>query len=96
MTSPKKELFLDRWQEQLGVPVLHGVGGSFDVVAGKVRRAPERWQRMGLEWAYRLVQEPRRMWRRYLVTNTLFLGLLLKELVRRTPPRTASPQRTKS
>lgn len=80
MSSPKKEAFLARWSDELQVPVCHGVGGSFDVLAGKVRRAPQAWQRLGLEWLYRVLQEPRRMWRRYLVTNTLFCGLLLREL----------------
>jgi len=96
MTSPKKERFLSRWKDQLGVPVCHGVGGSFDVLAGKVRRAPLRWQRLGLEWLYRVKQEPRRLWKRYLVTNTRFCGLLLAELarqymarVRRSVPRGA-------
>lgn len=83
MTSPKKERFMARWGKRLGVPVIHGVGGSFDVFAGKVRRAPERWQRLGLEWLYRLQQEPRRLWRRYLVTNTLFTLMTGQELFRR-------------
>ena len=73
ITSPKKEIFLGSYGEKLNVPVLHGVGGSFDVMAGITKRAPLRWQRMGLEWAYRLVQEPRRMWRRYLTTNSAFI-----------------------
>ena len=83
ITSPKKEQFLARWSEKIKVPVCHGVGGSFDVMAGKVERAPESWQRLGLEWLYRLKQEPRRLWRRYLVTNTLFCWLVLKEKVRK-------------
>jgi N-acetylglucosaminyldiphosphoundecaprenol N-acetyl-beta-D-mannosaminyltransferase len=78
ITSPKKEQFLARWGERIGVPVLHGVGGSFDVLAGKVQRAPETWQRLGLEWLYRVKQEPRRLWRRYLVTNTIFVGMVFK------------------
>lgn len=82
MSSPKKECFLARWAAALDVPVLHGVGGAFDVLAGKVRRAPQGWQRLGLEWLYRVLQEPGRLWRRYLVTNTLFAGLLLAELLR--------------
>ena len=81
MTSPRKEQFLARWSPRLGIPVCHGVGGSFDVLAGKVRRAPAVWQRLGLEWLYRVKQEPRRLWRRYLVTNTLFAGMLATELV---------------
>jgi len=83
MTSPRKERFLSRWSGRLGVPVCHGVGGSLDVLAGHVKRAPERWQRLGLEWLYRVMQEPRRLWRRYLVTNSIFVGLVLAELARR-------------
>lgn len=85
MTSPKKEQFLARWSDRLSVPVCHGVGGSFDVLSGKVERAPEWWQRLGLEWLYRVKQEPRRLWKRYLVTNTLFCSLVLKEFVRHFP-----------
>jgi N-acetylglucosaminyldiphosphoundecaprenol N-acetyl-beta-D-mannosaminyltransferase len=91
MVSPKKETFLATYGDRLNVPVLHGVGGSFDVLAGVTRRAPRSWQRLGLEWAYRLVQEPRRLWRRYLVTNTEFLGLTLRELVRPTPLYSRQP-----
>jgi len=83
MTSPKKEKFLARWRTKLGAPVCHGVGGSFDVLAGKVQRAPPGWQRLGLEWLYRVKQEPRRLWRRYLVTNTVFCGLVAAEVFRR-------------
>ncbi|HEY5907574.1 MAG TPA: WecB/TagA/CpsF family glycosyltransferase [Vicinamibacteria bacterium] len=82
MTSPRKERFLARWSGRLGVPVCHGVGGSLDVVAGKVERAPESWQRLGLEWLYRVKQEPRRLWRRYLVTNSVFAALVFVELLR--------------
>ena len=70
--------------ERLGVPFAMGVGGSFDVVAGHVRRAPVWVQRIGCEWVYRVVQEPRRMWKRYLVGNTTFVWLTLKELLRRS------------
>lgn len=84
MTSPKKENFLARWSGTMGVPVCHGVGGSFDVYAGKVQRAPEAWQRLGLEWLYRVKQEPRRLWRRYLVTNTIFLRMVLAAMLKRT------------
>jgi N-acetylglucosaminyldiphosphoundecaprenol N-acetyl-beta-D-mannosaminyltransferase len=81
MTSPLKERFQQRWGEVTGVSVLHGVGGSFDCVAGKVQRAPEWVQRASLEWAYRIYQEPRRMWRREGIGNLLFVGLLLWHLV---------------
>jgi N-acetylglucosaminyldiphosphoundecaprenol N-acetyl-beta-D-mannosaminyltransferase len=56
----------------------HGVR-SFDVMAGKVKRAPEAWQRCGMEWLYRVLQEPGRMWRRYLTTNSLFMWMLGRE-----------------
>jgi N-acetylglucosaminyldiphosphoundecaprenol N-acetyl-beta-D-mannosaminyltransferase len=87
MTSPKKENFLGRWADRLPVRVYHGVGGSFDVMAGKVSRAPALWQGLGLEWLYRVKQEPRRLWRRYLVTNTLFVALVLRELFSRSSVR---------
>lgn len=78
ITSPKKEQFMARWNDLMKVKVVHGVGGSFDVMAGKVQRAPEVWQKYGMEWLYRVKQEPRRLWKRYLVTNTLFMWLVLK------------------
>lgn len=83
MTSPKKEHFLARWNDLIDVPICHGVGGSFDVYAGLVKRAPLLWQRLGFEWLYRVLQEPRRLWKRYLVTNTLFLVLTARHLLRR-------------
>jgi N-acetylglucosaminyldiphosphoundecaprenol N-acetyl-beta-D-mannosaminyltransferase len=86
MTSPKKENFLGDFGATLNVPVLHGVGGSFDILAGITKRAPVRWQRLGLEWLYRVLQEPGRLWRRYLITNVTFIALVLRELVRRQPP----------
>ncbi len=78
ITSPKKENFINRWRDQLGVTFVMGVGGTFDVVAGKVKRAPLWMQKWGLEWLYRVIQEPRRMWKRYLVTNSKFAWMLLK------------------
>jgi N-acetylglucosaminyldiphosphoundecaprenol N-acetyl-beta-D-mannosaminyltransferase len=81
MSPPKKEMFLGAWADRMGVPVCHGVGGAFDVVAGKVKRAPGVFQALGMEWLYRVLQEPRRLWTRYLVTNTLFCGLVVQELL---------------
>jgi N-acetylglucosaminyldiphosphoundecaprenol N-acetyl-beta-D-mannosaminyltransferase len=81
MTSPKKERFLCDWSRTMQVPVCHGVGGAFDVVSGTVKRAPRLMQRLGLEWAYRIMQEPGRLWKRYLVTNTVFCWLLFLEIV---------------
>ena len=84
MTSPKKEIFMKKWGPVMGVPVCHGVGGSFDVMAGVTRRAPRWMQRSGLEWFYRVMQEPGRMWKRYLITNTRFVGLVLADLLGRS------------
>jgi N-acetylglucosaminyldiphosphoundecaprenol N-acetyl-beta-D-mannosaminyltransferase len=83
ITSPKKERFMAKWADYMGVPVVHGVGGSFDVAAGLVERAPESWQKLGLEWLYRVKQEPRRLVKRYLVTNSLFMVMLAREKFRR-------------
>jgi N-acetylglucosaminyldiphosphoundecaprenol N-acetyl-beta-D-mannosaminyltransferase len=77
--SPQKELWLSRHLHDLGVPFAMGVGGSFDVVAGKVTRAPRWVQNAGFEWAWRLGQEPRRMWRRYLFSNAAFVRSLARE-----------------
>lgn len=88
MSSPRKEKFLGYYAVSLQVPIMHGVGGSFDILAGKTKRAPLAWQRMGMEWAYRLLQEPRRMFARYLRTNIVFVGLTLAEWVRPQRPRT--------
>ena len=81
MSSPRKEYFVGEHGESLGAPFVMGVGGSIDVVAGITRRAPVLMQRMGLEWLYRLLQEPRRMFRRYAVTNSRFAGLVARELL---------------
>jgi len=78
ITSPKKENFINRWRDHLGVTFVMGVGGTFDVVAGKVKRAPVWMQKCGLEWFYRVLQEPRRMWKRYLVTNSKFAAMLMR------------------
>lgn len=80
MGTPKKELFLADWAPHTLATVSHGVGGTFDVYAGKVKRAPGWMQRVGLEWFYRVLQEPRRMSKRYLVTNTRFVMLLVSAL----------------
>lgn len=78
--SPQKEEFLNYAKTKIKRHiVIMGVGGSFDVLSGKIRRAPAWMQGYGLEWLFRLVQEPRRMWRRYLSTNSKFALLLLQE-----------------
>ncbi|HEX8004625.1 MAG TPA: WecB/TagA/CpsF family glycosyltransferase [Mycobacteriales bacterium] len=77
--TPRKERFLARHMDALGVPFQMGVGGSFDVVAGVVTRAPRWMQKAGLEWTWRLLHEPRRMFRRYLVGNSRFVWLTCRE-----------------
>lgn len=77
--SPKQELFLHKWKKEMQVPFVMGVGGSFDVTAGVLKRAPRWMQDSGLEWLFRLAQEPRRLWRRYLVEDMAFYRLVWRE-----------------
>ncbi|MFG2968206.1 WecB/TagA/CpsF family glycosyltransferase [Streptomyces sp. NPDC048288] len=95
MTSPKKEIFTAAHGARTGARVVHGVGGSFDILAGVTKRAPESWQRLGMEWLYRALQEPRRLGRRYLTTNASFLLMTARELLRPAPPATASANRSR-
>ncbi len=83
MPSPFKELWAAEHLDEFGADLVLGVGGSFDVLAGFVRRAPKPLQRIGLEWAWRLACEPRRMWKRYAVTNAWLARRVVSELVRR-------------
>ncbi len=84
--APKQELWIHESRSALAPAVLLGIGASLDFVAGSVRRAPLWVSRNGLEWLYRLAREPRRLWRRYLVRDPRFLGVLLGELRdKRTP-----------
>jgi len=76
MPTPRKERFLRRYRSELAPSFVMGVGGSFDVYGGKVSRAPKLVQAAGLEWLYRVLQEPRRLWRRYYDTNRAYAGLL--------------------
>ena len=77
--SPKQEIWMSRNFEAAGVPVILGVGGSFDFVAGRQRRAPRLVQRVGLEWLWRLCHDPLRLWRRYLVRDVKFFALVWRE-----------------
>jgi N-acetylglucosaminyldiphosphoundecaprenol N-acetyl-beta-D-mannosaminyltransferase len=86
MPSPNKEIWAHRHRNALGAAVIIGVGGSFDVLAGHVRRAPRAIQAAGLEWLWRLIMEPRKLWRRYLRTNPAFVGLILRQLLDRGRP----------
>jgi len=83
ISSPKKEQFLGRWQAEMKIPFAMGVGGTFDVAIGLVKRAPLWMQKSGLEWFYRFLQEPRRMFRRYFIEDMAFIWLLIKEAARR-------------
>ena len=83
ISSPKKEYFLNTYISKMNVPFSMGVGGSFDVIAGKKSRAPLLLQKCGLEWFWRLMQEPRRMWKRYLIGNVIFIWLVIKELFKK-------------
>lgn len=80
MGSPLQEYWLESHSSELGVPFCMGVGGSFDVLAGDLPRAPLWMQKHGLEWLFRLLQEPTRLWRRYLRTNSVFAWLVWKEI----------------
>lgn len=85
MTAPKQEKWLhDHWQELRIRCHTGAIGAVFDFYAGTVQRAPRKWIDAGLEWLYRLLKEPRRTWRRYLIDNPRFVWLVLKE-------RTSSP-----
>ena len=89
MPCPRKEIWCHKYRNELHTPVILGVGGSFDVLAGCVRRAPKWMQRSALEWLWRTLMAPRKLWRRYLVTNSQFLVSLAKALlsgVRRSVP----------
>jgi N-acetylglucosaminyldiphosphoundecaprenol N-acetyl-beta-D-mannosaminyltransferase len=83
MPSPFKETWCERHRERLEVPVIMGVGGSFDVLAGFIKRAPRWTQSLGLEWFWRLLMEPRKLWKRYLTTNSEFIWLAGREIIAR-------------
>ena len=81
---PRQEAWAFEYREALSMPVV-AVGAAFDFHSGSLPQAPELLQRVGLEWAYRLLQEPRRLWWRYLRTNTVFLALAARERVSPRP-----------
>lgn len=86
MASPMKERLADAWKGQVRASIIQGVGGSFDVMAGLVSRAPRWMQRAGLEWLYRVIQEPRRMFWRYAKTNGQCLWIFTRSWVRAHAP----------
>jgi N-acetylglucosaminyldiphosphoundecaprenol N-acetyl-beta-D-mannosaminyltransferase len=85
MPSPFKDIWCERHRDRFGVKLVMGVGGAFDVLAGMVPRAPRWMHATGLEWAWRLMLEPRRLWRRYLVGNCRFIWLVFRERLRGRP-----------
>jgi N-acetylglucosaminyldiphosphoundecaprenol N-acetyl-beta-D-mannosaminyltransferase len=86
LETPAKETFLARHRDRLGIPFVMGVGGAFDIAGGLRKRAPRWMRRAGLEWLYRLAQDPRRLARRYVVGNTVFTWLVVRELAGRLRP----------
>ena len=82
MGSPTKEEIADHYRIAFGATIIQGVGGSFDVMAGLVQRAPVWMQKIGMEWLFRVIQEPRRMFWRYAATNAVFLKVFLIALIR--------------
>jgi len=83
--APKQEKWSAAHLEALGVPLICCTGAAFDFAAGVVRRAPLWMQRMGLEWMFRLLHEPKRLWRRYLVDFLIFIPIVISEWARKTP-----------
>jgi len=83
---PYQERWMARLLNKLNAPVLVGVGAAFDFHTGLVKQAPRWMQQTGLEWVFRLMMEPRRLWRRYLIGNSVFLWLLLRQALGRRPP----------
>lgn len=83
MSSPKKELFFESYRFKLKAKYILGVGGYFDIMSDLIKRAPRWMQDIGLEWFFRLLQEPRRLWKRYLIGIHQFFWLVLKEKIRR-------------
>lgn len=80
--APKQEIWMYENYKKLNRGVMIGIGAGFDYLAGNTKHAPEWMKNLALEWVYRLIQEPRRLWRRYLVTNTLFLWYVFLEFTR--------------
>ncbi|HEY6169879.1 MAG TPA: WecB/TagA/CpsF family glycosyltransferase, partial [Verrucomicrobiae bacterium] len=80
LSTPKQERFMAEYLPKLDVTLMVGVGAAFDFHSGRAKQAPRWMQRCGLEWFYRLCCEPRRLWKRYLKNNPLFLGRALLQL----------------
>ena len=83
MSSPKKELFFESYGHKIHARYILGVGGYFDILAGQIKRAPRWMQNSGMEWFFRLMQEPRRLWKRYLIGIHQFIWLVTREKFRK-------------
>jgi N-acetylglucosaminyldiphosphoundecaprenol N-acetyl-beta-D-mannosaminyltransferase len=83
MASPKKEIWILKYRDRVKASVIIGVGGLFDVIAGKIPPAPDWMKDHGLEWFFRLIHDPRRLWKRYTIGNSHFLLLVLKDWILR-------------
>ncbi len=81
ISSPKRELFMIRNKEKLNVPLIIGVGGMIDILGGKTSEGPDWLLNCGLMWCYRLALEPRRLWKRYTITNFQFLWMIFKQAI---------------
>lgn len=81
LSTPKQERWMFEHRPKLRVPVAIGVGAAFDLNSGRTKQAPSWMQEHGLEWAFRLVQEPRRLWRRYLIYGPEFAWNVITELL---------------
>lgn len=79
LTAPKQDIWIAQHKQLLRVPLSIGIGGAFEVMAGRVPRAPKWMHGAGLEWLYRLIQEPKRMYRRYLIEAPLFIPLIIRQ-----------------
>jgi N-acetylglucosaminyldiphosphoundecaprenol N-acetyl-beta-D-mannosaminyltransferase len=79
---PKQEKWIYKYYKSLNTSIFVGIGGSLDFISGRIQRAPKWMQDSGLEWLFRLCQEPRRLWKRYLIGNLFFLYLVLKEIAK--------------
>ncbi len=77
--SPKQDIWMHRNRPRLNASIIIGVGAAFDFIAGTKRQAPKWMQRLGLEWFFRLIAEPGRLWKRYIIGNSLFMYMLTKE-----------------
>jgi N-acetylglucosaminyldiphosphoundecaprenol N-acetyl-beta-D-mannosaminyltransferase len=96
MSCPKQEKWMYEYRHKLGVPVMLGVGAAFDMISGNARRAPEWMQGTGLEWLFRLGLEPRRLWRRYLITIPKAVGFACLELLQSRKSQPVTRERGES